>query len=323
MYDSSSEDYSDFSPFRNLNKKRKFKQYEYITDTDMTSYIEKLVNNPKQHDIIFKVEDNIIYSYKAILINGSKYFAGMFANYNNSIKLKKNKEPKCTFLESQTPKYIEIFDINHKIFENIIRFITTGRIVININNVIDLYKAAQYYLLDNLINECQNAIINFNDNDISALFSEACKKKAYNPYETHKKYIDNNKFIRLLIKRLIRCSNYSHITQHIWLTIPIDVAKIFMKLSTSIDEINIFEYMINYAKYNSNNNDETYNKILQDLKKFVKLPYVSIKYIHENIKSLKLYSDEDIYEALIFANNPDIYKNRYNEYKFQKRNNLF
>ena len=152
--------------------------------------------------------------------------------------------------------------------------------------------------------------------DLIRVLKNACDKRLYNPYCID----DANHIDNIFIWKLIKCylQNCKKNDHELWYKVPIEIAKVYMMTNSARDESEIFNYMIEYAKRNTKNENQ-YVDMLNNLKKYIKLPYVGVHYLHNNIKPLGLYPNEDIYEALLYANSPDIFSNRENEYKFIKR----
>ncbi len=276
-------------------KKRRF-ECAYETTCDIAQNMEKLVNNKNLHDISFKIGDRVVYACKFVLIIGSKYFSNILS-------------------KGETVNIMEVKNIDYDVFENTIRFITTGCVAINSSNIIELYKAGQCYKLETLVNECKSAVSLIHKDDIPNVFVEACKKILH-LQEEHQ----NSNFLQEIVKTMIVNLGHKHMLDDIWLHVPIAVAKVLMKLSKTNNEEELFDYMVRYANTNSKDSDDSekkYSEIMQDLKGCVKLPMVDATYLHEKIKPLHVYSDEELYEALMYKLDSKKYKS--SEYKFSKR----
>ncbi|KAK7285352.1 hypothetical protein RJT34_20121 [Clitoria ternatea] len=102
---------------------------------------EECVNNPKLSDVTFLVEGRSFYAHKACLIS-SDIFRAMFDG---------------GYREGEA-KHIEIPNIKWDVFESMMRFIYTGNVDVNKDIALDLFRAADQYLLDGLQRICEYVI---------------------------------------------------------------------------------------------------------------------------------------------------------------------
>lgn len=104
---------------------------------------EKLLNNEKSSDVIFKFGKKKLYAHKIILSARSTYFAAMFEH---------------NMLE-KTCSIVEITDISHEVFKEIFKFLYVGKLDKLEEMVDELFIASNKYCLDGLKTLCENFMV--------------------------------------------------------------------------------------------------------------------------------------------------------------------
>ena len=107
---------------------------------ELSTHFEELFNSMQFSDVILNIRGREFPAHKVILAARSKYFASMF------------EHP----MKEQSTNHIEIEDIEPEVFQELLRFIYTGRINREKmrSMLFGLNKAADKYLLDDLKRKC-------------------------------------------------------------------------------------------------------------------------------------------------------------------------
>jgi speckle-type POZ protein len=108
----------------------------------LSTHFEELFNSMQISDVILNIRGREFPAHKVILAARSKYFAAMF------------EHP----MKEQSTNQIEIEDIKPEVFQELLRFIYTGRISTAKMKTMaaGLFIAADKYLLDDLKMKCEN-----------------------------------------------------------------------------------------------------------------------------------------------------------------------
>lgn len=128
-----------FSYEKNEDNSFTFKKSKFY---DFFSQLEQLFNNFKFYDIILKTTDEpslYIHAHKIILCSSSGYFRALLCG---------------GFKENELINEILIQNISHSILKQIINYIYTGKLDINVSNVSNLLPAAQILQIDDIVNAC-------------------------------------------------------------------------------------------------------------------------------------------------------------------------
>ena len=96
--------------------------------------LNKLLRNDEYTDVEIKCEDAILKCHKAILVARAPYFRAMF---NSPLK------------ESQTGK-VQIDGMEPDVLKDMILFIYSGKVKTMRKNAVELFKAADMYMIDSL-----------------------------------------------------------------------------------------------------------------------------------------------------------------------------
>jgi len=102
----------------------------------------KFVNNPELSDIQFRVEGQLFYAHKLVLITSSQKFRSML----NS-----------KFCEG-SPPILQINDIRYEIFEMVMKYLYNGsaeELSVEATDILELMAAANFFQLDGLLHFCE------------------------------------------------------------------------------------------------------------------------------------------------------------------------
>lgn len=171
-----------YSVYKNKNKISEFDGFE------------KLLDDEKFHDARIIAENSTFKVHKCILSARSEYFSAMFES-----EMKENSESK-----------IEITDVSSEVMQEVLRFIYA----VKVNNIetlkMDLFVAADKYLIDGLKILCKEALIQ--DLKIENIFETLIladqyelsdlKIAALNLFKIHKKQIVSSDQFKSTVKTL-------------------------------------------------------------------------------------------------------------------------
>jgi speckle-type POZ protein len=112
----------------------------------LSSHLEELFDNMSLSDVNFNIDGREFSAHKSILFARSKYFAAMF------------KHP----MKEQSTNQIKMKDIEPDVFQELLRFIYTGRVSTATMETMaaNLFIAADKYLLDELKKKCETYLLN-------------------------------------------------------------------------------------------------------------------------------------------------------------------
>ena len=111
----------------------------------LSTHLDGLFNSMQFSDVIFKVRECEFPAHKNILAARSEVFAAMFQH----------------LMEEQSTNLAKIEDIEPEVFNQLLRFIYTGRVQVDKLETMAarLFIAADKYLLDELKNKCENYLL--------------------------------------------------------------------------------------------------------------------------------------------------------------------
>ena len=111
----------------------------------LSSHLEELFNDKQFSDVILNIRGREFPAHKNILATRSEVFAAMF------------QHP----MKEKATNHIEIEDIEPEVFQELLRFIYTGRVSTATLDTMaaGLFIAADKYLLNGLKNECENYLL--------------------------------------------------------------------------------------------------------------------------------------------------------------------
>jgi speckle-type POZ protein len=125
---------------------------------ELSTQLEELFDSMSSSDVHFNVRGRDFSAHKNILAARSKVFAAMF------------KHP----TKENSTNQIEIEDIEPEVFDQLLRFIYTGKVPLEKleTMVIGLFIAADKYLMDGLKMKCENYLLHHMspDNCVVLLF---------------------------------------------------------------------------------------------------------------------------------------------------------
>jgi speckle-type POZ protein len=112
----------------------------------LSNHLEELFNSMQSSDVIFKVRGRDCPAHKSILVDRSDVFAAMFQHS----------------MEENLTNQIEIEDIEPEVFQELLRFIYTGKVPLEKleTMVADLFIAADKYVMNELKMKCENYMRN-------------------------------------------------------------------------------------------------------------------------------------------------------------------
>ena len=111
----------------------------------LSSHLDGLFNNMQFSDVNFNIGGREFLAHKNILAARSQYFAAMF------------QHP----MKEQSTNQVKIEDIEPGVFDQLLRFIYTGRVPLDKLETMaaDLFIAADKYLMDELKMKCENYLL--------------------------------------------------------------------------------------------------------------------------------------------------------------------
>lgn len=180
-------------------------------------------NSKDFSDVLFIIEKQMIYAHKIILSSKSPYFKELIRE-----NCKDN-----SFLE------IEIEDAKYLIFYNLLEYIYTNSILLNIDNIWDIYKGSKFYQLNELNLECTKFILNLIDS-----------KNVFDIWKNSQKYN-----IQLISEHCIMfiISNFKNeSTKTLNINDNVDEIKIQLKIIENSNFISNLEYKFNPTIFPTN-----------------------------------------------------------------------
>lgn len=102
----------------------------------------------KMSDVIFLIEGKLLYAHKSRIINASKVLSAMVTKSES-------------FVDTTVPAgtaHVVITEVKYKVFERILRFIYTGNTYVSVDTARELFEAASYFDLAELMKLCENKI---------------------------------------------------------------------------------------------------------------------------------------------------------------------
>ncbi len=111
----------------------------------LIALLESLFDKMPFSDVNFRVGGRELSAHKSILVTRSKYFAAMFQHPT----------------KEQSTDQIKIEDIEPQVFQELLRFIYTGRVPLDKleTMAVGLFIAADNYLIDELKMKCENYLL--------------------------------------------------------------------------------------------------------------------------------------------------------------------
>jgi len=154
----------------NINVGRLGQRVE-VTPSTLVRELGAMVESEKYSDIKFLVEEKIVPAHRFIL---SRF--PYFVNLMEGSKTAESKEGNS--MDSSAP--VEIKGMRHATFVNFLRYVyTDGLDIVKMNDVVELFEAADRFGIDRLKAVCQNAMLDCLDcNNAASLFSSADKHNA-------------------------------------------------------------------------------------------------------------------------------------------------
>ena len=205
-------------------------------------------------DVYLQVDDQIFPAHRNVLAASSAYFYEMF-----TIKIKEKND-----------KVIPIHDITSDAFKILLDAIYTGKLRLSENNLADILKAASLTQVTMVLETAQDYMDNVvNETNSQLLYNLT---NLYSFHDVHKRIVQ---FILLNFEAVSKRSDFLQMTNE-------DLIQ-FLKSDylTMEQEKYVYEFLIKWMNHNVNERLEHFPLLF----KFVRLQYIPIKYVVNNIQS--------------------------------------
>ena len=205
-------------------------------------------------DVYLQVDDQTFPAHRNVLAASSDYFYKMFT----------------TEMKEKNDKVIPIHDITSDAFKILLDAIYTGKLMLSENNLADILTAASLTQVTMVLETAQDYMDNVVNETNSQLFYNLTN--LYSFHDVHKRIVQ---FILLNFEAVSRRSDFLQMTNE-------DLSQ-FLKSDylTIKQEKYVYEFLIKWMNYNVNERLEHFPLLF----KFVRLQYIPIKYVVNNIQS--------------------------------------